>query len=164
MKKTITDNKKQSISNKDRSFTEGDEIKLLKNQLARVLADYDNLKKRSDEERMSMYKFISISYVSRVLPILDSLREAQNHLNDTGIAIIIGQIETLLKEDGFTEIVPKVGEVFDETTCEAVETVETKEKEDNNNISKLVLSGWKYDNSVVRFAKVEVYKFKLEGK
>lgn len=132
----------------------------MKNQLARAMADYANLIKRTDEERSSMYKLASISYVLKLLPILDSLREAQKHLNDSGIAIIVGQIEGMLKEDGFTEIKPQVGELFNENLHEVIDTLETEDEKDNNKISELVLSGWKFNNNeVVRFAKVKVYKY-----
>ena len=73
----------------------------LKEQLARALADYANLQKRSETERMSMYKLASISFMTKILPILDNLKQAQNHVNDSGIAIIIGQLEALAKEEGF---------------------------------------------------------------
>lgn len=137
----------------------------IKNQLARALADYANLKKRSDEERSAMYKLASISYVLKLLPILDSLREAQKHLNDSGIAIIVGQIEAILKDDGFVEIKPQIGDLFDENLHEAIDTIETKNEKDNNMISESILSGWKLNNSeVVRYAKVKVFKFKKENK
>lgn len=134
-------------------------MKNLKNQLARAMADYANLVKRTDEERSTMYKLASISYILKLLPILDSLREAQKHLNDAGIAIIVGQIEGMLKEDGFTEIKPQIGELFNESLHEVIDTLETKNEKDNNIISEGVLSGWKFnDNEVVRFAKVKVFK------
>ena len=134
----------------------------LKNQLVRALADYANLKKRSDEERDSMYKLASISSVLKLLPILDSLREAQKHLNDQGIAIIVGQLETIFKEDGFIEINPQIGEKFNEHLHEAIDTLETDKEEDNNMISEIVLSGWKFDEEIVRFAKVKVFKKNLD--
>ena len=149
--------------NKDQKMKTKDVNEELKNQLTRALADYANLKKRSDEERTSMYKLASISYVLKLLPILDSLREAQKHLNDTGIAIIVGQFETILKEDGFSEIKPQMGEMFNESLHEAIDTLETENEKDNNMISEVILSGWKFNNEeVIRFAKVKVFKLKKE--
>ena len=101
--------KKQIKENKNLNLKGNEE---LKNQLARALADYANLKKRSDEERNTMYKLASISFVLKLLPILDSLREAQKHLGDQGIAIIVGQLEIIFKEDGFIEVKPQIGEKF----------------------------------------------------
>ena len=132
----------------------------LKNQLARALADYDNLRKRVDEERTNLYKMASVSVLMKILPILDNLRSALKHVADSGIAIIVGELEVLLKEEGLEEIKQKPGDIFDESNAEAIETVETKEKKFNNTISEVLLSGWKYsDGTLVRFAKVKVYKY-----
>lgn len=164
---TVKQNKKQKVSEvkKEEAKAEVNEnqelITSLKNQLARCLADYDNLKKRSEEERNSMYKLASVSFMSKLLPIIDNLKQAQTHVNDSGIAIIIGQLETLAKDEGFEEIKLKVGDLFDESWCEAVDVVETDKKEDDNMISEVVLSGWKYnDGTVVRHARVKVFKLK----
>ncbi|EKE04934.1 MAG: heat shock protein GrpE [uncultured bacterium] len=137
------------------------ELDNMKNQLARAMADYANLVKRTDEERGTMFKLASISFMTKILPIIDNLKQAQNHVNDSGIAIIIGQLETLAKEEGFEEIKIKVGDKFDETTSEVTEVLETLEEKDNNVISEVILSGWKYsDGTVVRHARVKVNKLK----
>jgi molecular chaperone GrpE len=132
----------------------------LKNQLARAMADYANLQKRTNEERGEMYKLASISFLSKLLPIIDNLKQAQKHINDSGIAIIVGQLETLAFEEGFEEIKIKVGEKFNESTDEVVEVLETNIELEDNSISEVVMSGWKYsDGTVVRHAKVKVFKF-----
>jgi len=132
----------------------------LKNQLARAMADYANLVKRTDEERGTMFKLASISFMAKILPILDNLKQAQNHINDSGIAIIINQLETLAKEEGFEEIKIKVGDKFNEETSEAIDTIETLGEKDNNMISEVLMSGWKYsDGTVVRHARVKVFKY-----
>lgn len=150
---------------------DSEELDNMRNQLARAMADYANLVKRTDEERGTMYKLASISFMTKILPILDNLKQAQNHVNDSGIAIIIGQLETLAKEEGFEEIKIKVGDKFDETTSEVTEVLETLDEKDNNNVSEVVMSGWKYSDpprlgeaggTVVRHARVKVYKLKGE--
>lgn len=139
------------------------ELDAMKNQLARAMADYANLQKRTDEERETMFKLASISFMTKILPIIDNLKQAQNHISDSGIAIIIGQLETLAKEEGFEEIKIKVGDEFSEHTMEVTEVLETLEEKDNNMISEVVMSGWKYnDGTVVRHARVKVFKFKRE--
>ncbi len=154
--------KKQKISIKT---TVDDQIvdsnQQLKDQLARAMADYANLQKRTDEERGTMYKLASISFMTKTLPILDNLKQAQNHVNDSGIAIIIGQLENLAKEEGFEEIKLNVGDKFNEETAEALDVLETLEEKDNNNISEVLQSGWKYsDGTIVRHARVKVFKYK----
>ena len=137
-----------------------EELENMKNQLARAMADYANLVKRTEEDRGAMYKMASISFMTKILPILDNLKQAQNHVNDSGIAIIIGQLETLAKEEGFEEIKIQTGDMFNEETCEVSEVLETTSEKDNNIISEVVMSGWKYnDGTVVRHARVKVFKF-----
>lgn len=134
----------------------------MKNQLARAMADYANLQKRSEEERGTMYKLASISFMVKILPIVDNLKQAQNHIKDSGIAIIIGQLETIAKEEGFEEIKINVGEKFDEKTSEAIEVLETTKELEDNIISEVLIPGWRYsDGTIVRHAKVKVLKLKI---
>jgi molecular chaperone GrpE len=132
------------------------ELELVKGMLARTLADYDNLGKRVDRERADLGKIASIGIVVRLLPIIDNLESAQVHLKDQGLAISILEFKKVLDEVGFSEIKPVAGEAFDENLMEAIEVVPG---ESNNTIAETILVGWKYqDGSVVRHAKVKVYK------
>lgn len=129
----------------------------LKNQLARALADYDNLRKRIEREKEDLEKLASLKLILRILPILDNLRSAQNHLKDAGLAITIGELENLLKEETVEEIKPAKGDDFDHNMHEVTEVVENCQEA--NKIEEVVLSGWKFaDGIVIRPAKVKVGK------
>ena len=100
--------------------------------------------------------------MTKILPIIDNLKQAQNHVKDSGIAMIIGQLETLAKEEGFEEIKIQIGDPFDEQTMEVTEVVETNNEKDDNTVSEVVVTGWKYnDGTIVRHARVKVNKLKL---
>ena len=132
-----------------------EEAELLKSQLVRTLADYDNLVKRVERERNELGKIASIGIVVRLLPVLDGLESAQAHLQDAGLAISLGEFKKILSEEGLTEIRPKVGDGFDENLMEVIETVAG---EDKGKVAELILAGWKFaDGTVVRHAKVKVY-------
>jgi molecular chaperone GrpE len=129
--------------------------KSLKNQLARALADYDNLRKRIEREKEDLEKLASLKLILRLLPLLDNLRAAQNHLKDAGLAITIGELENLLKDEGIEEIKPNKGDNFDHNLHEVTEVVENCKEE--NKIEEVVLSGWKFkEGIVIRHAKVKV--------
>jgi len=133
------------------------EINRLKNQLARALADYDNLRKRVEIEKEIWLKFAAERLVVKLLPILDSLRQAQLHLQDSGLAITIKELEDIFKEEGIEEIKVEIGGNFDHNLHEAVEAVEGKTKEAK--IKEVVLSGWRFtDGPVLRHAKVRATK------
>ena len=135
-------------------------IEELKNQLARALADYDNLRKRSEIEREVLLKFSSERIIARALPLLDSLENAQKHLKDGGLAIIIADFKKLLYDEMLEEILPKKGDMFDEKLHEAIEACEGGKK---GTILEVVLPGWKFiDGPVLRHGKVKVYGDKIE--
>lgn len=128
----------------------------LKNQLARALADYDNLVKRVEREKSEVQKLISLRLILKLLTVLDGLESAQEHLKDQGLAISIIEFKKVLSEEGLAEIRPKVGDEFDHNTMEAIEVVKG---ESDNRISEITLVGWRFeDGAVVRHAKVKVTK------
>ncbi len=134
------------------------EIEELKSQLARALADYDNLRKRTETERQDIEKFVSLRLILRLLSVFDTLESAQKHLKDQGLAIAINEFKKVLNEEGLEEIRPEKGEKFDHNVHEAIESVSG---EKSGEIAELVLPGWKFtDGHVVRVAKVKAYKGK----
>lgn len=125
----------------------------LKNQLARALADYDNLKKRTEIERGQFIKIANLGLVARLLPVLDMLDSAQVHLKDSGLAIAIKEFQATLSETGVEEIETKTGDKFDEKIHEAVETGPGK----TGQIVEVVQKGYRMkDGPVVRHVRVRV--------
>ena len=130
-----------------------EETNEFKNQLARALADYDNLVKRVERERQDLEILSSFKIILKLLPILDSLRAALVHLKDPGLAIALKDFEEVLKSEGIEEIKVEKGTAFNHSLHEAVEMVPGEE----GKIVEVVLSGWKYTGGpVIRHAKVRV--------
>lgn len=128
----------------------------LKNQLARALADYDNLRKRVERERGELVQSSSARIVSNLLPIIDMLLNAQNHLQDSGLAIVVQELKEVLKQEGYIEIVTNQGDEFDANLHEAIDTIDG---EDEGKIAEILENGWKRtDGFIVRPTKVKVYK------
>lgn len=147
---------KKQNNDKDTNAESGlqTELMQLKSQLARTLADYDNLVKRVERERQEIGKVASVGIVVKLLPVLDNLEAAQKHLQDQGLAIAIGEFTNMLKDEGLSVINPAVGDDFDEQEMEAIEVVAG---ERDNKVSEVTLTGWKFvDGTVVRHAKVKV--------
>lgn len=133
-----------------------EEVEILKAQLARTLADYDNMRKRVEMEKESLGKILTTNIILKLLPVLDNLESANNHLKDAGLAISIVEFKNVLKDEGLTEIKPEIGSNFNEEEMEAIEIVKG---EVDNTVSEVVLTGWKYlDNTIIRHAKVKVFK------
>ncbi|MBI4029003.1 MAG: nucleotide exchange factor GrpE [Candidatus Blackburnbacteria bacterium] len=124
--------------------------------LARALADYQNLVKRVDRERVEIYTRASKNIIEELIPVLDLLSRAQKHLKDPGLEMALGQFRQVLERYGVEEIEAKEGIVFDASLHEAVETVEGGEV---GKIAQVAQAGYKWkEGMVLRPAKVVVYK------
>ncbi len=128
----------------------------LENQLARALADYDNLRKRVEKERAEIGKLMNMRLIARFLSLLDMLEDAQKHFQDQGLAIIIKEFRDILKDENVQGIKAGRGIKFDEKIHETVEIVAGGKK---GMIAKVLLAGWKFkDGPIIRPARVQVYK------
>ncbi|MCS7091816.1 MAG: nucleotide exchange factor GrpE [Patescibacteria group bacterium] len=126
-----------------------------KTQLARALADYDNLKKRIEQEKSVWLKFATQEVIARLLPVLDMFEAAQKHLNDQGLDIALNGFKKVLIDQDLVEIIPKVGEDFDHDLHEVVEVVDGED----GKIVEVLQSGWKFkEGAVIRHARVKVSK------
>src|SRR3989344_6709158 len=124
----------------------------LENQLKRALADYQNLERRVEEERRLLSQLSSAILIEKFLPVLDNLENAQKHLNDEGLDIVIKQFKDILSTEGGEEIESE-GTHFDPHFHEAVDTEEGPEK---GKIVKVIRKGYKIGDKELRAAQVVV--------
>jgi molecular chaperone GrpE len=130
------------------------EADALKAQLARALADYDNLVKRTEVEKAVWMSFAKKDLLVRLLPVVDSLETAQKHIKDPGLDIVLAEIKKVFESEGIVEI--ETGGEFDANLHEAIDTSAGGKK---NMIAEVLLKGYKFnDGEVIRHAKVKVYK------
>lgn len=133
-----------------------EEKALLKAQLVRALADYDNLQKRVVKEQAEQGKKAGLRVALRVMEALDVLDRVQNHLQDPGLAVAIQGFVELLASEGIEAIKVQPGDKFDENLHEAVELIEGNKK---GSVGEVVQAGWRLaDGQVIRPAKVKVVK------
>lgn len=131
--------------------------KELEGQLARVLADYDNLIKRFGREKEEVVRRATKNLVEDLLPVIDNFERASNHLNDNGLNVAIVQIKQILAQYGVEEVATEPGDKFDSNLHEAVEIIEGL-GEQGGTIAQVLARGYKWkDEMIIRPAKVKVY-------
>ncbi len=163
-KKTKTINKKQkkqtSKNLKENIQKLESDIEDLKNKNIRLLAEFDNFKKRNMEERRQILQYDGKDFIVNILPVLDdldrtlSIKELKNNKNIySGIKMIIDKINKILDDKGVKSY-KSVGEAFDTSVHEALMMKKSNKK------SGLVLEefekGYLYHDKVIRHAKVIV--------
>ena len=130
----------------------------LEGQLKRALADYQNLERRIDEERRLLSHLSSALVIEKLLPVLDNLENAQKHLKDEGLEMVIKQFNDVLESEGVEEITAE-GSPFDPNFHEAVEILES---EKDGVVLKVLAKGYKINDKVLRPAQVAVGRTKVD--
>ncbi len=123
----------------------------------RCQADLINYKRRQEEQLKEWQKLINEFLIIELLPVLDSLEKALaiHEGQDTGLEKIQKQLREILKKQGLEEI-KAIGEKFNPEFHEAVEQVESDEKE--GIVAEEVQKGYILNGKVIRTAKVKVNK------
>ena len=124
-----------------------------KNKYLRVLADYQNLEKRTRDEISEVRTFASEIVLARLLPVVDTLRKAKDHIKDPGLDLTFKELTAVLEEQG-VEKIDVIGRQFDPHEMECVEVVAGK----NNEVVEEVLPGYRFRGKILRIAHVKVGK------
>lgn len=134
-------NEKEENENVQNNSCEHDEIQSLNNKITeqknvideqddrikRLMAEFENFKKRSDKERNNLYNSVMGDVIIKILPIIDNLEKASEaKTNDEeykkGIQMCLNQFKDVLTANGVKEI-ETVGKKFDPSLHEAVSSV-----------------------------------------
>ena len=128
----------------------------LNDKYLRVVAEYDNFRKRSLKERDGIYTDAYIDAVKEILPIVDNMERAEAYLGEDasseGIKMIMNAIHSALTKMGVSEIETKT---FDPNCHNAVMHVDD-ENYGENEIVEVFQKGYKRGDKVIRYAMVKV--------
>jgi molecular chaperone GrpE len=96
----------------------------LKDRYLRTLADFDNLRKRTEREKADFFRYSIAAVLKDILPVLDNFDRALEHseVDDDfhkGVAMIYKQLDDVLQKHGLRAIA-EVGVAFDPNIHEAV--------------------------------------------
>lgn len=133
------------------------EVEEYKDNWKRALADYQNLEKRSRDEKQEYYFYIITKILKKVLPAYDSLEKATEHIKDEGLTLVLKEFQKVLAEEGIKRI-ETVGKKFDPKRMECIEVVEGEEE---NIVVDELRSGFEIDDKhLIRPALVKAVKNK----
>jgi molecular chaperone GrpE len=135
------------------------ELAEMKDRYLRLLAEYDNYRKRTAREKESFYTMAKADAVERFLPIYDNIERAvKNPTQDEafmkGIEMILQQIKDVFKLLGVEEI-EAAGVKFDPEKHNAVMHIEDDSLEENA-VAEVFQRGFEIDGKVIRHAVVKV--------
>ena len=154
-------NEQEENLNEEQTLLEETKAELddITDRYKRILAEFENHKKRSQKERAMLYNSILADIVEVLLPVIDNLENAtkaqtQDEEYKKGVELVLKQFKEVLASKGVEEI-KAVGETFDPELHEAVSSIQAKnlgEKE----IATEYRKGYKLGNKVIRHSMVVV--------
>ena len=164
--KTEPEKKEKKPSKKDKEnkrIAELEEaLKDSEDKYLRMLAEYDNFKKRTQKEKESLYKDGIADSVANLLTVLDNLdraaavdvsqSDAQSVVD--GVNKILEQAKEVFSKMGVEEI-PAKGETFNPDFHNAVMHDENEEYGENI-VSEVFLKGYKLGDKIIRHSMVKV--------
>ena len=128
-------------------------------RLKRIMAEFENYKKRSSKERENLYGSIIADIVEKMLPVLDNLEKAveaktKDSNYKAGVELVLKQYQDVLTSFGVKKI-ETVGQTFDPEIHEAVSSVQD-DKYGEKEIVQEFRTGYMVGNKVIRHAMVVV--------
>lgn len=131
-------------------------------QLQRLQAEFENYKRRTEQEQAAYRQYASGEALQGLLPIVDNFelalinaKEGEKDPFYKGIELIYAQLKEYLESNGISEI--KATGTFDPTKHEAMISEQVVGKK-SGEIIEILQKGYEMNGKVLRTAKVKVTK------
>ena len=145
-----------------------EEIKILKEEKIRVLAEMENLRKRFDREKVDSIKYGSVNFARDILSPSDNLERALSAINKEedqpqsiqnlidGLLMIKKELSSALEKNGITKI-DTLNKKFDPNLHQAMMEIENNEL-DEGIVVQEIQTGYMMHDRLLRPAMVGVSK------
>ena len=109
VEKNNEEKKEKTEAKENKEMVPKEDYDALDDHFKRILAEFENFKKRSKKEREVLYNSILSDVVESILPILDNLEnavkvETKDESYKQGIELVLKQFNDVLKSKGIEEI------------------------------------------------------------
>jgi molecular chaperone GrpE len=135
----------------------------LYNEYLRLMAEFDNYRKRTIKERAELIKSAGSETIKSILPAIDDMERAIK-ASDTnqdfatlrnGLDLIYKKVSDTLKDKGL-EVIETIGKDFDTEYHEAITNIPAQKEEDKGKVIDEIEKGYILNGKIIRFAKVVV--------
>lgn len=137
-----------------------DELEAEKDRYLRLLADYENFRRRTEKEKLAIYGDATAKCVEQLLPVVDNFERAmevpcQDAEYHKGMEMIFGQFRGFLEKLGVSEI-PALGTEFNPNIHQAIKREEASEEFPENTVCEVFQKGYMLQDRLIRPAMVAV--------
>lgn len=141
------------------------QVSELKDKYLRLVADFDNYRKRTARERLDLIQTASKDVLSSLLTILDDTERAEKQLEKDqdidhikqGISLVFNKLRTTLQAKGLKPM-ESVGQEFSPELHEAITEIPAPSPQLVGKVLDEVEKGYYLNDKIIRHAKVVVGK------
>lgn len=137
----------------------------LKDKYLRLVADFDNFRKRTAKERLDLIQTASKDLITSLLPVLDDSERAEKQMLATqdieaikeGEKLVFNKLRTTLQSKGL-KTMETIGKDFNPEFHEAITEIPAPADDLKGKVLDEVERGYYLNDKIIRFAKVVVGK------
>lgn len=141
------------------------EVQELKDKYIRLLAEFENYKKRTIKEKLDLMKTAAADTMTALLPVLDDFDRAKKNADDDnsteqfseGVNLVYNKLYTVLKQKGL-EPMDTNGKDFDPDSHESITEIPAPTAELKGKIVDTIEKGYLLKDKIIRYAKVVIGK------
>ena len=138
---------------------EKNELEELNNKYMMLLADFQNFRRRSEQEKTDIRAFANENIVKELLDVIDNFERAlatdcADEGFKKGMELILKQLRSVLERAGVSEI-EALGKEFDPNFHNAV-MMEDSEEYESGQVTFIIQKGYILNNRVIRPSMVKV--------
>jgi molecular chaperone GrpE len=141
------------------------EVALNKDKYIRLIAEFENFKKRTIKEKVEFSKRAGEDIYLTLLPVLDDFERAMKSINSAsdvnalkeGVNLIYSKFKSTLEAQGLKEI-DSIGTPFNTDLHEAITNIETNDESMKGKVVDELEKGYFLNDKIIRYAKVVVGK------
>ena len=137
----------------------------LKDKYMRLFAEFDNYKKRTSREKLSLIQTASLDTLKEFIPIWDDFERAKKVADDDkteeyfteGVNLLYNKFTSAMNKVGLTPM-ESTGETFDPEFHEAITEIPSPTEEMKGKVIDTIERGYLLKDKIVKYAKVVVGK------
>jgi len=139
-------------------------VKEATDKYLRLYSEFDNFRKRTQKEKVELYKTAGEDVISALLPIIDDFERAQKAMEKSddiqgvkdGVKLIHDKLINILKQKGLEAVESAIGKDFDVEKHEAITQIPAPTEKEKGKVIDEVEKGYHLNGKVIRYAKVVV--------
>ena len=159
----LADNLEDELPKEAEEAGSSEELAQLQDSYLRLMAEYDNYRKRTIKEKADLIKNGGEKVLIGLLPVVDDFQRALETIDKAtdltavkeGVDLIYQKFRSFLQQNGVKET-EMAGQPFDADLHEAIATVPAQNEEQQGKIIDNVQTGYTLNDKVIRHAKVVV--------